>query len=91
MSAQVTDAQKALRARFGVHPEAVDLGAKVGISRSVREGRVPSNGMRQPPEEGTTGWFIWAEEELSDEPDFFLPCSMSTARFPATWVSMVRR
>ena len=29
--------------------------------------------MRHEPEEGTTGWFIWAGEELSDDPDFFVP------------------
>ncbi len=31
------------------------------------------NGLRHQPEQGTTGWFIWAGEDLSDDPDFFVP------------------
>lgn len=73
MNGQVTAAQEAVCARFGLQICAVDLAAKVGISRSVRDGLVPLNGLRHPPEEGTTGWFIWAGEELSDDPDFFVP------------------
>lgn len=46
---------------------------KVGISESVRDGRMPLNGLRHPPTGDTTGWFIWAGEELSDAPDFFRP------------------
>lgn len=46
---------------------------KVGISMNVREGLMPINGMRHPLEDDTTGWYIWAGEEFSEDPDFFVP------------------
>ena len=46
---------------------------KIGISRNVSEGAWPINGLRHPMEGDTTGWYIWAGEELSDDPDFFVP------------------
>jgi hypothetical protein len=46
---------------------------KVGISRNVRDGVRPLNGLRHPPQGETTGWYIWAGEEPSREPDFFVP------------------
>jgi len=73
MTVNVTAAQEAVCARFGMQPVPADPSAKVGISRSVQDGLVPLNGLRHRPEQGTTGWFIWAGEELSDRPDFFVP------------------
>jgi hypothetical protein len=46
---------------------------KVGISPNVREGLQPLNGMRIAPEGDTTGWYIWAGEQYSEDPDFFVP------------------
>ncbi|KZN50869.1 immunity protein Imm33 domain-containing protein [Pseudoalteromonas luteoviolacea] len=46
---------------------------KVGISLNVREGIVPINGLRHPPVGDTTGWYIYAGEEMSIAPDFFQP------------------
>ena len=46
---------------------------KVGISENVRDQLEPINGLRHPPEGDTTGWYIWAGEELSDAADFFRP------------------
>jgi hypothetical protein len=46
---------------------------KVGISRTVKEGLLPINGLRHPPQGDTTGWYIWAGEELSNVSDFFVP------------------
>jgi hypothetical protein len=73
MSESVTVEQAAVCTRFGVQPVAADPSAKVGISRSVRDGQIPLNGMRHPLEDGTTGWFIWAGGEPSTDPDFFVP------------------
>jgi len=60
-------------AKFGASyvPSPPDL--KVGIARNVKDGLLPINGLRLRPEEGTTGWFIWAGEEMSQYSDFFLP------------------
>ncbi len=51
-------------------------GLKVGISENVKEGMMPVNGMRIPPEGDTTGWYIWSGEELPDDADFFLPLAI---------------
>lgn len=45
---------------------------KVGISKNVREGAFPINGVRVQPENDTTGWYLWVGE-WSDDPDFFVP------------------
>jgi hypothetical protein len=50
---------------------------KLGIARNVQDGLLPINGLRLRPEPGTTGWFIWAGEEMSQEPDFFVPLHVS--------------
>ncbi|MEV6414221.1 hypothetical protein [Kribbella sp. NPDC051718] len=60
--------------RFNVSPMAAPADLKVGISRNVRNGLVlPLNGLRHAAEGDTTGWYIWAGEELSDDSDFFVP------------------
>ncbi len=46
---------------------------KVGIALNVREGVMPINGLRHPTEADTTGWYIWAGEDLPDNCDFFKP------------------
>jgi hypothetical protein len=52
-------------------PSPSDL--KVGISTNVRDENLPINGFRHPPEGDTTGWYIYAGVELSDDPNFFKP------------------
>ena len=46
---------------------------KVGIAANVKDGILPINGLRHTPEGETTGWYIWAGEEFSTDPDFFSP------------------
>ncbi len=50
---------------------------KVGISLNVKDNIVPINGLRHPPQGDTTGWYIWAGEECSEDPDFFKPLHVS--------------
>ncbi len=59
-------------ARQGVAPEPPSSFSKVGLALSTL-GQQPINGLRHPPESGTSGWFIWAGEQLSPAPDFFQP------------------
>ena len=47
--------------------------SKVGISHNVRGNLQPINGLRHPPQGDANGWYIWAGEELSQDPDFFHP------------------
>ncbi len=55
-----------------MEPQEPERNSKLGIAISTI-GRVPINGLRHPPENGTNGWYIWCGEELIDEDDFFSP------------------
>jgi hypothetical protein len=46
---------------------------KLGISTNLASGQQPLNGLRHTPSEGTSGWYLWAGETLSDSRDFFEP------------------
>lgn len=70
---ETTRAQQELCQRYGVDFVAAEPQRKVGIARNVREGALPIHGLRHPPSGDTTGWYIWAGEELSDDTDFFVP------------------
>ncbi len=68
------DEQKSLCKKFGVDWLESPVTMKVGIAKNIKEGLVPINGLRHPPEGDTTGWYIWAGEEFpSEDPDYFLP------------------
>lgn len=56
------------------------LDMKVGISLNVKEKVFPLNGLRHPPEGDTTGWYIWAGEELLETDDFFEPLHVDHIR-----------
>lgn len=68
-----TRKQKEVCARYQAAFVQAPDGLKVGVSRNVREGGRPLNGMRHPPEGETTGWYIWAGEDIGTDPDFFVP------------------
>lgn len=72
MQKTVVDIQNETCRRFGVSPLACQMSLKVGISRNVKDGATPINGVRVRPEGDTTGWYIWAGE-YSDAADFYLP------------------
>jgi hypothetical protein len=47
---------------------------KVGVALNVRDPQLwPLNGLRHPPEPGTSGWYLWAGQELGAGDDFFQP------------------
>ena len=33
----------------------------------------PLNALRHQPTDGTSGWYIWGGESLSEDPEFFAP------------------
>lgn len=49
------------------------LDLKVGIAENVKSELLPINGLRIYSESDTSGWYIWAGEELSKDKDFFKP------------------
>ena len=69
----LSEKRGALAAKYGFTPCPSPNEKKVGISHNVRSGLWPINGVRVEPTEETTGWYIWAGEETSDDPDFFVP------------------
>lgn len=74
MNDMITPAQAEICRRFDVPPLAAPGALKVGISENVCGGQVmPINGLRHDPAGDTTGWYIWAGEDLSQDPDFFQP------------------
>jgi DNA-binding transcriptional regulator YiaG len=70
--AQLCEAQRKVCDEYGVAYVAVDLGSKVGFALETQD-RLPVNGLRHPPTDGTTGWYIWCGEDLSVDADFFYP------------------
>lgn len=71
------DIQLSIAVGFGVEPLLPEQAAKVGIARNVQSGAQPLNALRHRPEQDTSGWYIWAGEEMSDDPDFFVPLHIS--------------
>ena len=69
----IDECQREICQKFGAEYLPAPGALKVGISLDVRDGVMPINGLRHKPESDTTGWYIWAGEELSESPDFFKP------------------
>jgi hypothetical protein len=59
--------------RYGAQYVPCDSNLMVGISKNFDPKVLPINGLRHPPVENTTGWYIWSGEQFSEEPDFFVP------------------
>jgi hypothetical protein len=70
---EVEEAQRQVCARYGIAPMPPEETFKIGISEGALNGERPLNGLRHPPDDGTTGWFIWAGTDLSEDPSFFKP------------------
>jgi hypothetical protein len=67
-----TGAQMAVCERFALTPEVPSPSSRVGVARNLRESQTwPLNGLRHPPEKGTSGWYLWRGEELRPTADFF--------------------
>ena len=64
--------QKVLCEEKGYHYVPSSLDSKLGFANNTL-GKLPLNGLRHPPTGDTNGWYIWCGEELSQEPDFFVP------------------
>lgn len=47
-------------------------GSKVGVALRTL-GRTPVHGLRHPPTDATSGWYLWCGGEIADDPDFFVP------------------
>lgn len=59
--------------KFGASPLEPRPHSKAGVAANVTRSAVPVNGLRHPPEGDASGWYLWAGEELSSDPEFFRP------------------
>jgi hypothetical protein len=70
----VEEEQISVCKKYGVNICAAPAMLKLGVARNVKDKDIfPINGMRYNPEGDTTGWYIWAGEEFTEEFDFFVP------------------
>jgi hypothetical protein len=67
------NSQKEICNKYGAPFVEAPSHLRVGISLNVKDGIYPINGLRHPIQGSTTGWYIWAGEEFSEAPDFFVP------------------
>ena len=70
---QLAVIQRRICATYGAKFCPAPPGKKLGIAENVRGGLLPINGLRHPPVGDTSGWYVWAGEELSADADFFQP------------------
>lgn len=71
-SSDLEVAQKRLCESHGAPFVGSDMTLKLGYAVST-EGMIPINGLRHPPTEETSGWYIWCGEVFSEGADFFVP------------------
>jgi hypothetical protein len=80
MGAGATPEQLTIVQRFGSVSRPPVAGEKVGIARNVRQNLVPLNGFRHPVAGDTSGWYIWAGDELPQDDEFFVPLHIEHLR-----------
>ena len=68
--------QKEICLKYGSSFLPSERDSKVGIALETLN-QLPLNALRHPPEGGNCGWYIWAGEEMSKDPDFFKPLHVS--------------
>jgi len=80
MGHDIEQAQEGICARFEAKFMPTDETYKLGMSDSAMRYEQPLNGLRHPPESGTSGWFIWGGEQLGSDPGFFKPIHVHHVR-----------
>ncbi len=69
----MSDLQFSICQKYGADLVPAPPSLKVGIAANVKEHIYPLNGLRIMPLGDTSGWYLWAGELLSSDPDFFQP------------------
>ncbi len=69
----ITEEQKAICLKYNSNYQEAHADLIIGVSQNVKEGILPINGLRHPAEGNTAGWYIWAGDEFSEDPEFFIP------------------
>jgi hypothetical protein len=87
-NSQLSAKQHEVCRRFEADFFPTDPESKVGVAENVRAGILPLNGLRHPETEGTSGWYLWAGETLSEDDDFFKPLH---AKHLSDWCPQVQK
>jgi hypothetical protein len=69
----VSAEQLRICAKYGASPFDAPWELKAGVATNIRSNAVPLNGLRHIPVGDTSGWYLWAGEELSSDPALFQP------------------
>lgn len=69
---EVAELQVAVCRKYVASFEPPVPGSRVGIALQTL-GRLPLYGLRIPGTPEVCGWYLWAGEEPSDDPDYFQP------------------
>ena len=73
MNIKISQEQKLICNKYGVKlVESLDS-MKVGISKNIKDGIFPINGLRRSVVGDTSGWYIWAGEDIPKDDNFFVP------------------
>jgi hypothetical protein len=69
----MTDDPLKLSERFGVELHPCPPDSIAGVAANITGGLQPINGLRHPAMGNTSGWYLWAGENLLLEDGFFQP------------------
>ncbi len=73
MNKEILQEQKKISNKNGFEWVATLDSMKVGINKNVKDGIFPINGLRHPVVGDTSGWYIWAGEDMPKDDSFFVP------------------
>jgi len=73
---KIEELQKALCIQYSASFVSTPPEHKIGFATAT-VGLKPINGLRHPMSAGTSGWYIWCGESLSQAADFFAPLHAS--------------
>ncbi len=62
--------QRSLCREYGAAFSPPVAGSRVGIALQTL-GRLPLHGLRIPERGGANGWYLWAGEDASEDPEFY--------------------
>jgi hypothetical protein len=72
VQSDIESAQRLVCKQFAAEFEPSLGESKTGFASSTA-GQLPVNGLRHPPQNGTSGWYIWCGATFQEAGDFFSP------------------
>lgn len=76
----VSAEQRAICEKYGTRPFEAPEDWKAGVATNFEGDLIPINGLRHPPEGNTSGWYLWAGEVWSSDPELWRPVHIAHLR-----------